>query len=150
MLPDRSVSRLSRAPPVPRASRSPAPHCLPHPSEPAGLPTRRRRNRQGRRGSPARRGAPPARPRSRLPGHPAHRRQSGPARTLAMRIIRLAVARSPWWFCPISAMIKHGCSPPTRRPGHSSNSRDMMAASTPPARNCASAPQPRRRHRLGL
>lgn len=33
--------------------------------------------------------------------------------TLAMRIMRLATSRSPWWFWPISAMMKHGCCPPT-------------------------------------
>lgn len=31
-----------------------------------------------------------------------------PIGTLAMRIMRLAMSRSPWWFCPISAMMKQG------------------------------------------
>lgn len=112
--------------------------CLTRVSGPAH-PAGKEALRETRQASPARRGAPPARPRSRPAGH---RRQSSPARTLAMRIMRLAMARSPWWFCPISAMMKHGCSPPTRRPGHSSNSRDMMAAAPPPARNCADSSRP--------
>lgn len=62
--------------------------------------------------------------------------------TLAMRIMRLAMSRSPWWFCPISAMMKQGLSPPMRRPGHSSNSRGMMAPPLPPAaRDCADRPR---------
>lgn len=51
--------------------------------------------------------------------------------TLATRIIRLATSRSPWWFWPISAMIKHGCCPPTQRPGHSSSSSGIAAARAP-------------------
>ena len=45
--------------------------------------------------------------------------------TLAILIIFLAISMSPWWFCPISAIIKHGWSPPTTRPGHSSNSNGI-------------------------
>lgn len=52
----------------------------------------------------------------------------GSALTLAVRIMRLATSRSPWWFWPISAMMKHGCCPPTQRPGHSSSSSGIAAA----------------------
>lgn len=62
------------------------------------------------------------------PGTPVSRSAS---LTLATRIIRLATSRSPWWFWPISAMIKHGCCPPTQRPGHSSSSSGIAAARAP-------------------
>lgn len=62
------------------------------------------------------------------PGTPVCRSAS---LTLATRIIRLATSRSPWWFWPISAMIKHGCCPPTQRPGHSSSSSGIAAARAP-------------------
>lgn len=77
--------------------------------------------------------------------NPAGPRQVGPAPrgparaplpsssplTLAVRIMRLATSRSPWWFWPISAMMKHGCCPPTQRPGHSSSSSGIVAARAP-------------------
>lgn len=46
--------------------------------------------------------------------------------TFATWIIFLAVSMSPWWFCPISAMMKHGCSPPIFRPGQSSKTDAMV------------------------
>lgn len=49
-----------------------------------------------------------------------------PSLTLAVRIMRLATSKSPWWFWPISAMMKHGCCPPTQRPGHNSSSSGMV------------------------
>lgn len=33
---------------------------------------------------------------------------------------------SPWWFCPISAMMKHGWFPPIIRPGHNSNFKGIL------------------------
>ena len=33
---------------------------------------------------------------------------------------------SPWWFCPISAMMKQGWEPPIILPGHSSNLRGIL------------------------
>lgn len=46
--------------------------------------------------------------------------------TFAIFIIFFAIAMSPWWFCPISAMMKHGWFPPIIRPGHSSNSNGIL------------------------
>lgn len=50
--------------------------------------------------------------------------------TFAILIIFLAMSRSPWWFCPISAMMKHGWFPPIFRPGHSSNSSGILLTHT--------------------
>lgn len=46
--------------------------------------------------------------------------------TFAIFIIFFAISMSPWWFCPISAMMKHGWFPPIIRPGHSSNSNGIL------------------------
>jgi len=45
--------------------------------------------------------------------------------TFAARISVLAMAMSPWWFCPTSAIMKHGCEPPTHLPGANSISFDI-------------------------
>ena len=93
--------------------------------------------------TPAQAGLPQAPPPARRPGT-----LDGPL-TLAMRIMRLATSRSPWWFWPISAMMKHGCCPPTQRPGHSSSSSGMAAAraSAPHHPSRSRRRRRRRRHR---
>lgn len=50
--------------------------------------------------------------------------------TFAILIIFLAISMSPWWFCPISAMMKHGWFPPTILPGHSSNFSGILSTET--------------------
>ena len=40
--------------------------------------------------------------------------------TFAALINDLAVSISPWWFCPTSAIMKHGCDLPTHLPGANS------------------------------
>lgn len=132
--------RLHGLPWLPDPRRCPKPLAHPHPdaclirargpAHPAKEALKRDRALPCPRGAAA---LPPRRPAG-LATLPPEAGQS--PRTLAMRIIRLAMSRSPWWFCPISAMMKHGCSPPMRRPGQSSNSRDMMAA-TPPLSTAA-------------
>lgn len=54
--------------------------------------------------------------------------------------MRLATSISPWWFWPISAMMKHGCCPPTQRPGHSSSSSGIVLHPRPLAAPGVSAP----------
>lgn len=50
--------------------------------------------------------------------------------TFAILIIFLAISMSPWWFWPISAMMKHGWFPPTILPGHSSNFSGILSTET--------------------
>ena len=46
--------------------------------------------------------------------------------TLTILIICFAILMSPWWFWPISAITKHGWSPPIIRPGAISNSSGIF------------------------